>query len=183
MTLVRRAGRGDAASPTTPTPRVRVGGAVASPYELDDLALVGLADERIACRYLCASGRQWGGRWRGVPVSAVVERAVVGPDVTHVVTRGRTGHAACLPLAEALDGLLAVERDGTPLASLRRPRLVVPGVDAARTVKGVRRLEFRRLDPDEDPEDHEHLGGGTRTRAAGDGRGGTDDDSGGRRDE
>lgn len=167
-------GAGGTATPGTPVPRVRVRGRVETAHELDDLALVGLADERRECRYLCASGRRWGGRWRGVPLSAVVERVGVDPDATHVVARGRTGHAACLPLAAALDGLLAVERDGSPLAPTRRPRLVAPGVDAARTVKGVRALDFRRLAPGEDPEDHERLGydgdGGARFPADENGR-------------
>ncbi|MFB6304609.1 MAG: molybdopterin-dependent oxidoreductase [Haloferacaceae archaeon] len=145
---------------TVPRPRVRVVGRVASRYELDDVALVGLADDRRECRYLCASGRRWGGRWRGVPLSSVVERARVAADATHVVARGRGGHAACLPLVDALDGLLAVARDGAPLAPTRCPRLVVPGVDAARTVKGVRELDVRRLAPGDDPTDYERLGYG-----------------------
>lgn len=148
----------DADGAAVPSPRVRVRGRLASPYELDDLALVGLADERLTCRYLCASGRRWGGRWRGVPLSAVTDRAGVDPAATHVVARGGGGHAACVPVVDALDGVLAVERNGTPLAPDRCPRLVVPGVDAARAVKGVRELDFRRLAPDEDPTDHERLG-------------------------
>lgn len=144
----------------TPAPRVRVRvrRRDGSAYDLDDLALLGLAGGDLECRFLCASGTRWGGRWRGVRLSAVVERAAVDPDATHVVARGRSGHAACVPVAEALDGLLAVERDGVPLPPTRRPRLVVPGVDAARTVKGVRELRFRRLGPGSDPTEYERLG-------------------------
>jgi DMSO/TMAO reductase YedYZ molybdopterin-dependent catalytic subunit len=120
---------------------------------LDDRAL-----ERVEEEFLCASGERWGGVWRGVPVAALLDRpdVDVDPEATHVRV-GADGYAVCVPIRTALDGVLAVEREGEPLPPARRPRFVAP-VDAGRTVRGVRELRFLRLGPDEEPQDYEELG-------------------------
>jgi DMSO/TMAO reductase YedYZ molybdopterin-dependent catalytic subunit len=133
--------------------------------------LCGLADGTVACdafddhqlerveeEFLCASGERWGGVWRGVPVAALLDRpdVDVDPASTHVRV-GDDEYAVCVPIRTALGGVLAVEREGEPLPSARRPRFVAP-VDAGRTVRGVRELRFLRLGPREEPRDDEALG-------------------------
>jgi len=120
---------------------------------LDDATL-----ERVEEEFLCASGERWGGVWRGVPVAALLDRpdVEVDPEATHVRV-GADGYAVCVPVRTALDGVLAVEREGEPLPPARRPRFVAP-VEAGRTVRGVRELRFLRLGPAEDPQDYEELG-------------------------
>ncbi|EMA65223.1 molybdopterin-dependent oxidoreductase [Halorubrum kocurii] len=120
---------------------------------LDDATL-----ERVEEEFLCASGERWGGVWRGVPVAALLDRpdVEVDPEATHVQV-GADGYAVCVPILTALDGVLAVEREGEPLPPARRPRFVAP-VEAGRTVRGVRELRFLRLGPAEDPQDYEELG-------------------------
>ncbi|MFC7325346.1 molybdopterin-dependent oxidoreductase [Halorubrum rutilum] len=114
--------------------------------------------ERVEEEFLCASGERWGGAWRGVPVAALLDRSDVDvdPEATHVRVAA-DGYAVCVPVRTALDAVLAVERAGEPLPPARRPRFVA-SVDAGRTVRGVRELEFLRLGPDEDPQEHEELG-------------------------
>jgi len=107
--------------------------------------------------FLCASGERWGGEWRGVPVAWLLERAPGDGTATHLRIHGTGDHVACVPLADALGGVLATERDDGHLPVADRPRFVAPGVVAARTVKAVRRLELIALAPDEDAEAYEAL--------------------------
>lgn len=114
--------------------------------------------ERVEEEFLCASGERWGGVWRGIPVSPLLDRPGVDidPEATHVRV-GADEYAVCVPIRTALKSVLAVEREGEPLPPARRPRFVAP-VDAGRTVRGVRELRFLRLGSDEEPEDYEELG-------------------------
>jgi len=107
--------------------------------------------------FLCASGERWRGEWRGVPVEWLLERAPEGGEATHLRVHGAGGHVACVSLADALGGVLAVERGDGALSASDRPRFVAPGVVAARTVKAVDRLEPVELAPGEDPEAYEAL--------------------------
>jgi len=121
-------------------------------------ALDGETLERVEAEFLCASGERWGGVWRGVPVATLLDRSDVDvdPEATHVRVAADE-YAACVPIRTALDAVLAVERAGELLPPTRRPRFVAR-VDAGRTVRGVRELEFLRRGPDEDPQEYEELG-------------------------
>lgn len=126
----------------------------------DGERVVDIADaptRTIADSFLCASGERWGGEWRGVPLAWVLERAPGGDGATHLRIHGVGGHVACVSLADALGGVLAVERADGPLPATDRPRFVAPGVVAARTVKAVGRLELIELAPGEDREAYEDL--------------------------
>lgn len=107
--------------------------------------------------FLCASGERWTDEWRGVPVSWLLERAPDDGEATHLRIHGAGDHVACVSLADAFDGILAVERSEDGLPPADRPRFVAPGVVAARTVKAVRELELIELTPDEDAEAYESL--------------------------
>jgi len=109
--------------------------------------------------FLCASGERWTDEWRGVPVPWLLERAPGDGEATHLRIHGAGDHVACVSLAAAFDGVLAVERGADSLPPADRPRFVAPGIVAARTVKAVRRLELVALAPDEDAEAYESLAG------------------------
>lgn len=114
----------------------------------------------VSASFLCASGERWGGAWRGVPVAWLIERVPDGGDAaaaTHLRVHGAGDHVACVSLPDALAGVLATERRDGRLDPADAPRFVAPGVVAARTVKGVTRLELRALRPGEEPEEHERL--------------------------
>jgi DMSO/TMAO reductase YedYZ molybdopterin-dependent catalytic subunit len=112
-----------------------------------------------SCTVTCASGERTTGRWTGVPVAELVLRVAAPDRTTHLRIGGGDGYRACVPVAAALDGLVAYARDDTPLARTEpyAMRFVAPGVDGARLVKAPRRVEALALDPDEDPERLERL--------------------------
>lgn len=101
----------------------------------------------------CSSGEPIEGRWRGVPLSALLDAA--DPEATHLVVEAADGFRVCVPVADALFGILAVERLDAPDEGL--PRLVVPSVDGPRMAKHVRRLDTERLPPGTEPETLERL--------------------------
>ncbi|WP_276259545.1 molybdopterin-dependent oxidoreductase [Haloglomus litoreum] len=132
-----------------------------STTRLDYRRLLGQRFESRSCEYRCGSGDRWGGWWRGVPVGRLLDLADVDGTATHlVVASGGGDYTACVPLRVALDGVLALERDGDrlPLGE-RAPRLVAPDLDSIRTVKGVERVRAVRLAPDEDRDERESFAG------------------------
>ena len=111
--------------------------------------------------YDCASEGRRTGRWRGIPLVDLLTWAAVGDDVTHLLVESADGHAACIPVEDAVGGLLAFDSIGMPGADGIDdshdgsdggcPRLLAPGLAAARTVKTVRRITAFRCHPNEDP--------------------------------
>ena len=88
--------------------------------------------------------------WRGVPLSLVLGRARLRPEVVEVLIEGADGEgskrfARSLPLSKALhpDTLLALEMNGAPLPREHGApvRLIVPGWYGMAHVKWVRRIE------------------------------------------
>lgn len=110
-------------------------------------------------RVECASGDRYGATWGGIAVADALDGASASPETTHLVFESDSGYAACVPLRDALDGLLAVERDGEPIGDAEpyATRFVAPGVDGARFVKGVDRVRAVALSPGEDPTAYETL--------------------------
>jgi DMSO/TMAO reductase YedYZ molybdopterin-dependent catalytic subunit len=108
-----------------------------------------------------ASGTQWGlgavgvARWRGVPLSEVLERARIAPGAVDVMPAGLDntfvsngvdyGHVRRpLPVAKALDDvLLAYEMNGEPLPPDNGfpVRLVVPGWVGVASIKWLGQIE------------------------------------------
>ena len=107
----------------------------------------------------CATGDRETGEWRGVPLEALLERADAGPDATHLLVTGRDGYRVCLPLAETLDALVALERRDRP-ADVSLPRFIGAGLEGTRSVRDVERLDTVALGPDEDPEVYEAFSAG-----------------------
>jgi hypothetical protein len=106
------------------------------------------------CEYVCASGDRFEGRWRGIRIIDLSEDALE-PDATHLLVEASDGFRVCVPVAAALDGILATERlDGVDDGL---PRLIAPSIDGTRTVKRIVWIESRRLRPGEEPEDLERI--------------------------
>jgi len=111
------------------------------------------------CTVVCATGDRHTARWTGVPVTELLADAGEPPATTHVRLESRDGYRVCVPIRDALDGIVADTKEGAPLAERAdyRTRFVAPGVDGERLVKGLRRLEALALAPDEDPDRLENV--------------------------
>lgn len=105
----------------------------------------------------CASGHQPPTVWRGTPVAALIDAADPPPETTHLCFESDDGYRACLDLPTALESVLAVARDGTQIDVTDNPRLVCPGIEGVRTVKGVSEITPVSLPRNEDPERLEAL--------------------------
>ena len=116
--------------------------------ELDDFERVTQEHQ-----FTCATGDQFGDRWRGVPVSELLETVSLPAETTHLLVEAVDGFRACVPIRDALDGLLAIaDSDGLFDSA---PRFVSTGVDGTQTVKRVTRLEPVALEPGEAPDTYE----------------------------
>lgn len=143
--------------------RLRVEGLVASPLELRLAELRAMQAETMAVTLECAGngrslfdppieGEQWAlgavsnAEWRGVPLSAVLERARLDPHSTHLIFHGGDGgfdRGLSLDEAHRSQALLAYEMNGEPLPSVHGGpmRLIVPGWYAVASVKWLRSIE------------------------------------------
>lgn len=115
----------------------------------------------------CHSGRVREGRWSGPPVAPLLETAGPPADATHLVIAARDGYQVCVPLQDALDGMLALECDASRILEEADresstdhdeipdlPRFLAD-VDPARSIQGVDTIEAVALGPDEDRSDYE----------------------------
>ncbi|MFB6195749.1 MAG: molybdopterin-dependent oxidoreductase [Haloplanus sp.] len=148
--------RSERPAPASGSPRITLVG--------DGERVVGAGDwrdapwETVTASFRCASGERWTGEWHGVPVEWYLDRAPGGDAATHLRIGSADGHVACVSLADAIRGVLAVgRRDDATLPVEDRPRFIAPGVVGARTVRSVRRLELVILDPDDHVEEYESL--------------------------
>lgn len=151
-------GTGAAADRAYPPVRITDGDGTAV---LTETARESLPTVERTLQYDCASAGRRSGRWRGIPLGELLAWAPIRADATHLLVESRDGHAACVAVADAIRGLLAlsvVEPPGTddevgapaPPAD-GCPRLLSPGIAAAKTVKAVRRIEAFRCSPQDDP--------------------------------
>lgn len=120
--------------------------------DLDDLPF-----ERRAVEITCASGSRYVSTWGGVAIPDLLSVGTVPPSTTHLVVESSDGHAACVGVEEAFEGLLAWSCDDRPLADDHSyaNRFVSPAVAGVRTVKGVCRIEAVALSPADRPGDFE----------------------------
>ena len=118
--------------------RLRVTGMVDRPLELswDELCALGLheLDATLVCVHNPVGGPRIGsGRWLGVPVHALLERAGVQAGAEQLVARSVDGFTAGVPLARVApphEALVAVGLGGAPLPVENGfpARLLVPGL-------------------------------------------------------
>ncbi|MFD1647612.1 molybdopterin-dependent oxidoreductase [Haloarchaeobius litoreus] len=130
-----------------------------TPRSLDALlSTAGVGTVERTLGYDCLSRGLVDATWRGVPVRDLVEAVGLPDETTHLLVESRDGHRGCVPIGTALDGLLALERDGEPLSG---PRFLAPQIEGPRAVKDVARLEPVALAPHEDRTAYETTGGAT----------------------
>lgn len=105
--------------------------------------------------FTCSSGDRFGGRWRGHPLEGLLAGDTLPAETTHLVLRSADGFQVCVPLADALEGMLATDFDGDPCTGA--PRFVAPGLEGARTIKRVSVIEPISLQPGDAPESFENI--------------------------
>ena len=149
------------ANGTGPTPEGRIAdrlGAVSIGGDVDiDLAAAVAEFDLVAlpCETRCGSGDVIGGHWRGIELVELLDG--LDADTTHLLVESEDGFRVCVPIADAVDGVLAVDRLDTDFFPEGLPRLVAPSLSGTRLVQRVASIEGRRLSPSEDPEAFEDL--------------------------
>lgn len=94
--------------------RLRIGGAVANPLELDREDLLGLRTDTHTADFACAEVGDL--RWRGVSIGTLPDRADPTVDSGAAVLDAADGDYACAVALERVDNaLLATELDDDPL--------------------------------------------------------------------
>jgi DMSO/TMAO reductase YedYZ molybdopterin-dependent catalytic subunit len=139
--------------------RLRVDGMVERPFELtyDQLLALDLveADVTLACVSNEVGGTLVGnGRWTGVRLDALLERAGVRPTADQIVGRSVDGFTAGFPTTtlDGRDALVAVAMNGEALTRVRGypARLVVPGlygyVSATKWLRQIEATTFAAFD-------------------------------------
>lgn len=139
------------------SPALTVHGDGSARYDLAALRQLPRVERR--CTVVCATGDRHTARWSGVPVPELLSAVGPPPATTHLRLESRDGYRVCVPVYDALDGLVADAREGAPLHECEsyRTRFVAPGVDGERLVKGLRRVEALALDPGDDPDRLENV--------------------------
>ena len=103
---------------------------------------------------VCASGDRYSAEWTGIGGDTLCEIGTAPPETTHLLVESRDGYRMAVSIADGLAGVLAFQKNGRSIGG-NAPysnRFVAPGVEGARDVKGVSRIEFHALDPGTDPE-------------------------------
>ena len=149
------------ANRTGPTPEGRIAdrlGAVSIGGDVDiDLggAIEAFELVELPCETRCGSGDRIGGHWRGIELVELLDG--LDADATHLLVESEDGFRACVPIADAVEGILAVDRLDTDFFPEGLPRLVAPSLSGTRLVRRVASIEGKRLSPSEDPEAFEDL--------------------------
>ena len=132
-------------TPTTWT--LRIHGLVERSEEIGFAQLLSLPQVDLTTDIHCVtSWTKLDTRWRGVPFSALIERAKPGPEVRFVVMECEQGFTTSLPLdvLQGPDVLLAHTFDGQPLAAEHGGpvRMLVPRRYFYKSAKWLRGLKF-----------------------------------------
>lgn len=95
-----------------------VNGLVRAPrrFDLRDLQSLGDSDHDIDMHCVWGWSRP-DARWHGISLSQLLAAVGVEERATHVIVESASDtYSSCLPLRDAMDGVLAWRRDGLPLA-------------------------------------------------------------------
>jgi DMSO/TMAO reductase YedYZ molybdopterin-dependent catalytic subunit len=123
--------------------RLRVTGDVARVLELDQLALAAPELSEMTAVLDCTSGWAYEGRWRGIALATLLDRAGVQQTAQGIEIRSVTGWTSRLTIEEARGSLVATHLDGQLLGPEHGApcRLVVPmrrGLDWVKWLAEVR---------------------------------------------
>ena len=131
--------------------RLRVHGAVNSPFEIDYAGLLKLPVVEKRADVHCVTG--WsllGGLWKGVQIATLAEKAQVKPEARYVIFEAAHGYTANAPLKEATaDAAMVTYRlNGKPLALQHGApvRGLVPDLYFWKSAKWITGLKFVRDD-------------------------------------
>ncbi|MBG0789001.1 MAG: molybdopterin-dependent oxidoreductase [Desulfovibrionaceae bacterium] len=131
--------------------RLRVHGEIENPYEIGFKELMEFPQTDIVCDVHCVTG--WtllDSAWRGVPVSALLERARPTPDRGFLIIQAAHGYTTSIPLDEARkeNVFLGHTLSGTPLphANGGPVRAVVPDRYFYKSAKWVTGLKIASRD-------------------------------------
>ena len=84
-------------------------------------------------------------RWRGVPLSTVLNAAALMPGIVEVKLSGADGYTDTIPIAKAMEPttVLVYAMNGEPLSAKHGypVRVIVPGMYGEKNVKWVTRIE------------------------------------------
>lgn len=103
----------------------------------------GLVEVQREIGFDCTSGRHINAMWTGFPIVPLIESVGISDGTTHLIIESRDDQRGCIPITNALEGILAFTRDGEILEG---PRFVAQGIAGPRAVKLVRRIEAVELD-------------------------------------
>jgi hypothetical protein len=109
--------------------RLRLTGLVDHALELDAAGVATATEPTEMTAVLdCTSGWAYEGRWRGIPLATLLDRAGIGAAAAYVEARSITGWTSRLTLEEARACLVATHLEGRPLTAEHGApcRLVVP---------------------------------------------------------
>lgn len=140
---------GSPGSPNKSDFRLRVYGAVASPFELDFAELLAMPQQQLELDVHCVTGwSRLGASWQGVRIADLAARAKPHPTARHVILEGAHGYTANVRIDEALaaDSLLAHAHEGQALAHRNGApvRAVIPQLyfwKSAKWLEGIRFVE------------------------------------------
>jgi DMSO/TMAO reductase YedYZ molybdopterin-dependent catalytic subunit len=138
---------GDEGSPDVRRFRLRVHGLVARPFELDYAALLKLPQVTREADVHCVTGwSMLGGKWKGVPVKLLADKAGLKAGARHVIFEAAHGYTSNVPLKEALadDTLVTYRLNGKPLAIAHGApvRALVPSLYFWKSAKWLTGIRF-----------------------------------------
>lgn len=138
-------------------PQVTVSGP--NPFTITPETIEELDVRTVDVEIICATGSSYTAAWTGPTVGSLLDTASVTPETTHVVVESADEYRVVIPIREALGGVVSYLKDGEPIGANQAyvNRMVSPGTEGARDIKGVSQIEPKVLDPDEDPESLENL--------------------------
>ena len=129
----------------------RVFGEVERPFEISWQEFSALERRDELCHNHCVTHwSRYDNVFTGVPVQALLERAVVRPGATHALVHAEQDFTTNLPLADLLkpENLVATHHGGEPLSAEHGgpARLLVPHLYFWKSAKWVRGLRFMATD-------------------------------------
>jgi DMSO/TMAO reductase YedYZ molybdopterin-dependent catalytic subunit len=131
--------------------RLRVHGAVKSPFEVDYAGLLKLPQVEKVADVHCVTG--WsllGGLWKGVQIALLAEKAEVKPEARFVIFEAAHGYTANAPLKEATadTAMVTYRLNGKPLALQHGApvRGLVPDLYFWKSAKWITGIRFAKND-------------------------------------
>ncbi|MBS3760577.1 MAG: molybdopterin-dependent oxidoreductase [Halodesulfurarchaeum sp.] len=138
-------------------PQVTVSGP--TPFTVTADTIEELEVRTVDVEIICATGSSYTAAWTGPTVGSLLDTASVSPETTHVVVESADAYRVVIPIREALGGVVSYLKDREPIGAHQdyMNRMVSPGTEGARDIKGVSRIEPKIFEPDEEPESAENL--------------------------